>query len=91
MQIGCSVNSVLDTKWLLGQALPGRPRMTLRSFSISLKESRKLLKGTPSGDTSLKYRSFSPALDNFSKVIGSTLVTSGQSKNGVAQPVAFKP
>ena len=85
--MGTSENSVLETKNPLGQGDPGSPISTWLVVCSSETECLKLLKGTPRGETSLKYKSDSFASFSLLKVVDSTQVTSGTSKNGVAIPI----
>ena len=54
VQIGSLVNSVLLMRNFLVQGLPGLPSSTRRWTSCSLVVFRRLLNGTPRGDTSLR-------------------------------------
>ena len=56
------------------------------NFSISFVFPLKLLNGTPKGEILLRYKSFSVASFNFSKVGVSIFTTSGANKNGVPHP-----
>ena len=70
-------NSLSETRYPLGQELPGVPFAIKDNFSRSLVLSLRLLKGIPKGEILLKYKSSSLALINLFKVDLSTVVASG--------------
>ena len=61
------------------------------NFSTSLVFPLKLLKGTPKGEISLKYKSSSCASESNCMVVSSTVVASGTNKNGEPQPTESTP
>src|SRR5690606_4416874 len=90
VHIPASEYSLFRATYFFGQELPGLFFLILANFSRSLVFPLRLLKGTPKGEMSLKWRSSSRALDNCSMVPRSTVVAWGTNKKGVPQPTESK-